>query len=126
MYNVDYFINKFEAIPENEWHTGHYSNYDNTAHCALGHCGEGIHKTKESKHLSILIRTNLDDRHFAVPNINDGENEKYQQPTPKQRILAALYDIKKVQTPQYQDITKELAVFPEERVEVDVKVKETV
>jgi hypothetical protein len=48
----------------------------------------------------------------TICDINNGCNYNYQQPTPKQRILAALYDIKKMQEPAHTDITKELAVLP--------------
>lgn len=40
--------------------------------------------------------------------INDGESNEYKQPSPKQRILAALYDIKKMQEPQYPSATSEI------------------
>lgn len=42
IYNVDYFIKKFEAIPESSW------GKINLDTCALGHCG--------MTHLSSLVR----------------------------------------------------------------------
>lgn len=51
-YTPQYFIDKFEAIPEENW---------------------------------------------CISSVNDGLDERYQQPTPKQRILAALRDIQKEQ-----------------------------
>lgn len=115
-YDVNYFIKKFEAIPEdnfisNDWEDAY------RGHCAGGHCGlngnncdEG---TKEAislaKVLSPLKVTNnkivgFDTGYFwwKIPAINDGSTKEYQQPTPKQRILAALYDIKKMQQPEEQ------------------------
>lgn len=110
MYDCDYFIKKFEAIPEDNWWVGDFRNMGNHCQfCALGHCGMTYHNsTKESDALDELFGD------AVVPEINDGENPAYQQPTPKQRILAALYDIKKLSEPQpqYEDVTKSLAVLP--------------
>jgi hypothetical protein len=97
-YTVDYFIKKFEAIPEDLWAIGSYC--DEGKFCALGHTGVRAKMkdyTEEGNALFyILIKTGE-----GVITINDGGGEtKYQQPTPKQRILAALYDIKKMQEPE--------------------------
>ena len=114
-YNIDYFINKFKAIPEDRWCVR--ALHDNGRACALGHCLEVGHIF--SQECSEFIRV------FGVgaPSVNNGYDQRYQQPTPKQRILAALYDIKKLQQPAYVDLTKSLAVLPEDKIEVDVKVK---
>lgn len=89
-YTVDYFIKKFEKIPEWKWaeNTFHHEGRS----CALGHCGWRRDDTSdiEGKHLVELfdlLKTN-------APAINDGNNLNYQQPTPKQRVLAALRDVK--------------------------------
>lgn len=38
MYTVDYFIKKFESIPEWKWNSNvQYEEHDNTR-CAFGHC----------------------------------------------------------------------------------------
>lgn len=98
-YDVNYFIRKFEAIPEGEWHSGNYYNHDKTRFCALGHCGGRIRNdgcaesTDESRSLGdLFIHCGL-----LVGFINDGRHGHYPQPTPKQRILAALADIKRQQ-----------------------------
>ena len=102
-YNVDYFIKKFEAIPESKWCTQKIDN-GNGQYWALGHCdGWG-----EFDSLSELLGG-------KAALTNNGNNPIYQQPTPKQRILAALYDIKKLQQPaqpEWKDITSDLAVLP--------------
>lgn len=92
-YTVDYFIEKFEAIPEDNWITGKY--YDpEIGCCALGWCGEkNFEETVESNSLTNLLKG-------WVAEINDGtlhgQHIKYRKfTTPKQRILAALNDIKK-------------------------------
>lgn len=38
IYNVDYFIRKFEAIPEERWITGAFVDPSGNC-CAFGHCG---------------------------------------------------------------------------------------
>lgn len=145
-YTVDYFIRKFEAIPEERWITHCLVNHENTKRCALGHCcpdysgryfNNGRGQTEESEALIKLFGRN----HLSIGGVNDGNSYNYQQDTPKQRILSALKDIKKklsneqsVQasvateddsstlagTTMYSDITKELAVLPEDKKEVDL------
>lgn len=100
MYDVNYFIKKFEAIPEKFWVAG-TQHGGNGTHCALGHCatGEGIYDGQDTPEglalnqiLSILPKAKPYNT-LAGP-INNGWHERYQQSTPKQRILAALYDIR--------------------------------
>jgi len=131
-YDVNYFIEKFSKIPESCWHVGGYSD-GRGASCALGHCGlDYSHENKrlfgcpygEEQAALYKVFGESFDAHMKnentaiVARINDGYNDEYQQPTPKQRILAALYDIKKLQEkesqPQYTDITKQLAVLPQQ------------
>ena len=88
-YDKAYFIAKFEAIPEDKWITEDF--IDERGCCALGHCGFdfGI-ETDEGTDLALLLKWHL----AVVPSrINDGRDLRYQQPTPKQRILAALKDL---------------------------------
>ena len=39
-YTVDYFLEKFDAIPEEKWTTRAFSN-DEGQRCAEGHCSDG-------------------------------------------------------------------------------------
>lgn len=91
-YTVDYFIQKFEAIPEEKWTTQVYRDGDSC--CVLGHCGVYNVYTDEANALSKII---LDNLHRSVADINDGFSSTFTQPTPKARILAALRDIQKKQ-----------------------------
>jgi hypothetical protein len=139
-YTVDYFIQKFEAIPEDKWTTGTFMNTVLKNRCALGHtlsantillldkygvnesggCNYPIsEKDKapggifhEAYCLSILFNESGRIGSEMVIVINNGADPRYKQPTPQQRILAALHDIKKLQQSQHEDITKELAVLP--------------
>lgn len=103
-YSVDFFIAKFERIPEELWCI---AMFDDGAgkHCALGHCGtkNGFKElVGEAVGLNILFCgiSEKIGRYVSVVEINDGHDPNYQQPTPKQRILGALYDIKKMQQPK--------------------------
>jgi hypothetical protein len=104
-YNVDYFIKKFEAIPENSIGQGSIFN-----RCAYWHC------SNEPTYCGIVAKsfTDLFMKHlFQNPSvINDNGDNRYRQPTPKQRIIAALYDIKSMQQPKWKDITSDIAVLP--------------
>lgn len=136
IYDVDYFIKKFEAIPNDQWATCSYITP--LACCALGHCGStsDYDDTDESAALKKIFssmglysiqyindKTNPRDNKYAVAGI-----EKYFiYPTPKQRILAALYDIKNIQQPvpepkKEQPIVKERIVY----VAVPESIKEQV
>lgn len=99
-YNVDYFIKKFEAIPEEKWTI--LVLIDNAGRsCALGHCG--VLPTNSGPYYNTegySLRDLLEKHDVYVMAVNDGNDKNYQQPTPKQRILAALYDIKAMQEKQ--------------------------
>jgi len=122
-YNVDYFIKKFEAIPESKWCTAWISRDDK--HCASGHCGitnyydlnpevKGL--IELFKKLKLTLKTwvcPLSSEVKQIVYVNDSSSLEYDQHTPKQRILAALNDIKKMQeTKKHVDITGELAILP--------------
>ena len=122
-YTVDYFIKKFEAIPETLWCVENIEK--DGRHCALGHCGGWPHESKESTALAkVLVKyyelTSLDlpknhrdeiDYAEVVYNINDFDSMFSDLgATPKQRILAALYDIKKMQEPKVKEIIRYVAV----------------
>lgn len=136
-YTVDYFINKFEAIPEERWTECYFS--DGSKCCANGHCG--IRSSNQSTEEALTLREvfkNLfvtvasgekfwepayqDGFSLVAANVNDGRTAQYQQPTPKQRILAALYDIKKMQQPE----VKEKIVYVAVPVTITEQAKELV
>jgi len=131
-YDVDYFINKFEAIPEDLWCIDVlFDGYGRA--CAYGHCDDAESEVFEQLDYefgylinkgTFLLNRRRQDTIFA--DINNGCYSNYQQPTPKQRILAALYDIKKMQQPEYKDLTKSLAILPIEETPDKVIVEEKV
>lgn len=87
-YYIDYFIKKFEQIPEDMWCTELYT--DNFGRCcARGHCGDGkIGRNDELRSLFEVLGK------VPLTTINDGFDSRYQQPVIKDRVLAALRDIK--------------------------------
>lgn len=113
MYTIDYFIEKFQDIPEDEWSDETLLNsYDQR--CAQGHCMRKIEITAMLKSFYILNTNDYicklrsfnselealnnifgeDEDGLIIAKINNGYHNKYQQSTPKQRVLAALYDLK--------------------------------
>lgn len=102
-YDVDYFIAKFEAIPEKAWKTGCAGERGDDRHCALGHCGvydedswRDEDLSEEAKVLAnILSVVNPPNDSCSLPlarvifEINDRGDEN-----PRGNILAALRKVK--------------------------------
>lgn len=89
-YTVDYFIEKFEKIPDEKWLIGEFGDGAGS-HCALGHCGMGKDwaYTNESRALVGVFHSCP----YDVEDVNDGIPVEYGH-TPKERILNALREIK--------------------------------
>jgi hypothetical protein len=87
-YDVDFFIRKFEAIPDEKWCVGNYVRPDGRR-CAYGHCGASsgheIADNKECRALGQILSG-------QVEEINNGNYED--RTGPRARILAALQDVK--------------------------------
>lgn len=106
-YDCEYFINKFEAIPKDNWLTimNECSVLEGT--CAMGFCGGYTHESDESKQLANLLIS-----YYEIENICMQYNRESQYnldaviycindtkriidlPTPKERVLHALYTIR--------------------------------
>lgn len=108
MTRIDYFINKFKNTRDDKWTTHDLiDSYGNS--CAHGWCGtiDGENATNESMELErVLSPLHFDGIFAGTPYrsiaafINNGCDIRYQQYHPKQRILAALRDIKKMNEEQ--------------------------
>lgn len=111
VYDCDYFINKFNNSIDSLWCTGRLRDgYGRT--CSLGWCGgktQGTDSfTEEAKCLCVILHPlyirGVSYREGFYNNapamINNGDHPNYQQEHPKQRIIAALYDIKKLTQPE--------------------------
>lgn len=86
-YTANYFLKKFNAIPEEKWTTGSYSRSTGGKKCALGHCRETVDRsTMESRALRALFY-----RALVVGIITTNDTKMYfTEPTPKQRVMSAL------------------------------------
>lgn len=91
-YDKAYFIEKFVAIPDELWCTGHYTCREMS--CALGHCDGHSPLSGEGLALAQLFeRFPINGSSSVISDINDGNNKSYQHNTPKARVLSALYDL---------------------------------
>lgn len=143
VYDVNYFLAKFEAIPERKWTTGVLVKARKLFIVSEKCCAQGFCLNDEQKNIALknkglilskkenpeiyhlkklfwnFLRTEERTESEVVYKINNGGHPNYQQPTPKQRILAALRDIKAMQEPK-----KPEPVVIYKVVEVDSKVKD--
>lgn len=104
-FTKEYFIKKFEAIPEKNWSVEVFKVTISTVYelyqkkCALGHCNVslGMPLTPEAKALSLLFRPDQDKENIStipVILVNDDINQfNFKGETPKQRILNFLYSL---------------------------------
>lgn len=87
-YDLDYFIKKFEAIPEEKWITNGYGK--NGVHCAYGHCGadDNGKYPEEARALNGLSGC-------VVEEINDGFPQYLRYgSTPRTRVINFLKELK--------------------------------
>jgi len=103
--DVNYFLEKLNKIPTNQWGSGNLNN-----HCVLWHCGmrDYAHPTEESKALTkVLFGEEWCD--FKVWGLNDLTGKKFQSyNSPKERIIAALEEVKRKQFPNSIPLANEL------------------
>lgn len=126
IYTIEYFINKLSVIPENNWYVGDYENpFDSSQKCAAGWCGgnknnqESVEATK-FYHVFSKLGNGL-----TIADVNDGKTPLYQQHTPKQRIMSALYDIyEKIYGRKYQQPVEPREKVIYKSVLIDSAVKE--
>lgn len=129
-YTVDYFIDKFAAIPEDQWAMGTFNHGGRK--CVNGHCGARYahivqEQTGEVAGLQKVLFPLCEDVELpgthrkeyemttrysvTAAKINNGTDDRYQQATPKQRILAALADIKRMEQEKKQQALAEVSLF---------------
>ena len=96
MYDADWYLNFFAPIPEEKWCEGSYADLEGR-HCAIGHCyigrGDRLHRKEvpEVSNLIILFEIHLNE---CPQTVNDRMSIRFNQHTPKKRIIAALLQIK--------------------------------
>lgn len=111
MKTVNDFINFFEPIPEDKWCIYQLEN-NAGQRCAMGHVlGGGLHllndESRKLTHRLFKISNN-------IININNGSDPLYQQETPKQRVLTALYDIRD----QENAVNQAVEIIKEDKLEL--------
>lgn len=100
-YDHDFFLRKFSAIPDEQWCTCARTNYLGQ-HCAIGHTERNHVETDETMALHAALlplnyhKSGMHWRGWTAAYINNGDDARYQQSTPKARILAALRDAKAI------------------------------
>lgn len=93
-----------EAIPEEMWFTGCYYEFGGVRRCAMGWmyfsknkpipigCGGELPIAYKAHEFLNPKGTSV--HHISgIASVNDGKNYKYQQPRPKQRVIALLNDM---------------------------------
>jgi len=100
--NAEYFIKKFESIPDDHWCVNHFVNPENINQmCALGHCGERLddppplpganYFNDEAHQLKALFHSIS----YNIRDVNDGTfGCEGLGKTPKERVLKVLRLIK--------------------------------
>ncbi|WP_241626792.1 hypothetical protein [Rosenbergiella epipactidis] len=85
------FISYLNSTEDSSWCTDVVRSRDGTGNCLYGHlsnfCG---HKGDENVSPDFDWFDSLVSTSYVIYPINDGENEKYQQETPKKRCIAYL------------------------------------
>ncbi len=97
-YDLDYFIAKVEAIPEDQWTVGKYADNEGRC-CAMGHLGVRELSRKDDSEVARGRDTAeskaLCKYAYDITIINDGINDLANYaPTPKQRVLKHLRALK--------------------------------
>lgn len=92
----DEWIAFFEAIPDEWWlANGHFKD-DCGRYCARGHVHQRLNRNSEAL-MDFMRPLTTPAQAMAhqdvVSTINDRKDARYQQPTPRARILAALRDL---------------------------------
>lgn len=97
-YNLEFFINKFNDIPEDKWTVGTFVD-DRGCMCAYGHCGFTESSLKNSTEESRALKRLDDDTRTeenSIVLINDDLiNARSFGPTPKQRVVNYLKSLRK-------------------------------
>ncbi len=93
--HLDDFIAYLENTGEHEWNQDRVRNSDNTKNCVMGHLVNWYYGKDYEGDVSAVwdIFEEMWSTTFYIYDVNDGRSENYQQPTPKQRILAYLKDL---------------------------------
>lgn len=93
--NLDQFIEYCKSTNENEWCVGVVRTEGNKQNCCFGHLVNWWYGKDYEGSISEIWDTfeEVYVTTYMIYPVNDGENPKYQQSTPKQRVIAYLEDL---------------------------------
>lgn len=90
---IDAVIDYMEATAEDSWQTEVVRSKDGTRNCFFGHLfnmgGDDATGSRYWNYFEDVWATT-----YMVYPVNDGTDERYPQPTPRQRVLAYLRDLR--------------------------------
>lgn len=92
---LDSFIEYLRQTDESEWQVGTVRNKDNTQNCCFGHLVNWYYGKDYEGTISDVwdFFEEVWATTYMIYPVNDGENPKYKQETPKARIIAYLEDL---------------------------------
>lgn len=86
--DLDAIIDYMEATNEDSWCTNFYSQNDNSQKCFLFHLYDGFGGRVYNKFESTIATE------YMIFPVNDGYSEDYPQPTPRQRCIQYIKDLR--------------------------------
>lgn len=92
-YNLEYFIAKFEAKPEDQWTVGKYVDW-NGCKCVYGHCGVSFSVKQTPEAIGLLAIEATGD--LSLIHVNDNKFGEYGNlgSTPRQRVVNYLKSLR--------------------------------
>ncbi len=105
MKTLQEIIDYMETTKEESWCVDVVRTKDQK-NCFFGHLVNMESDPREGQFLWDIFEECIATTYMIFP-VNDGENKDYQQPTPKQRVIAYLKDLRDKKTPTTQDLMRE-------------------
>lgn len=93
LFGITEIINYMKKTPENSWCTNVVRSKDWKSNCFFGHLHAMCSNDEEATFNWDMFEEQWATTYMIYP-VNDWENPKYQQATPKQRVLAYLKALK--------------------------------
>jgi hypothetical protein len=106
--NLTQFISYLQNTTDEEWRVGTVRDSENKTNCCFGHLVNWYYGKEYTGQISEIwdLFEELWATTYMIYPVNDGENTKYQQATPKARIIAYLINLntgKAMTTRQYME-----------------------
>lgn len=104
-FSIDGFISYCEKTREDQWCVDVVRTKDNK-NCLFGHLFDFAGSDEKGNEYWDFFEYHFATTYMVYP-VNDGSNDKYQQPTPKQRCIEYLKDLRNGKAKTTQDIMKD-------------------